>query len=195
MAYTKGKDQEEISDKFLYLQMFIYPDWKHEVSGSENRPIICSHTGLVANSQQATRWGPDVPCMYLARNTEKNSKMMDLRAWIEEAGTSVSPTLDMERETFVLQSQQIHSGVRRGRSLRFYNHLECKQLILGLSPLENEENMGLGRKRAFSVFVAGQYLFLRKVWTVREHWEIQGGLPPSNIHNICNQKRFPIQNF
>ena len=94
---------------------------------------------------------------------------MGLRAWLEAACTSVPPTLDVEGETFVLQCQQIHSGDRRGRSLAFYNRLECKQLALGLSPLENEEKMGLGRKRAFSVFVACHYLFLSKVWTVQEH--------------------------
>lgn len=86
IAYTKGKGQEEIPVKFFYLQTFIYTGWKHQVSGSENRPMICSHIGLGANSQQSTQWGPDVPCMYRdLKRSEELEAWTDLRAWTEVA--------------------------------------------------------------------------------------------------------------
>lgn len=57
--------------------------------------------------------------------------------------TLAPPPLEMEGETFALQCKGIHSVERKARSLGFYNHLECKQRALGL-----------GRREAFSIFVA-----------------------------------------
>lgn len=129
IAYTKGKGQEEIPVKFFYLQTFIYTGWKHQVSGSENRPMICSHIGLGANSQQSTQWGPDVPCMYRDLKRSEELEYDGSQSMNRSCHTSVPPTLEVEEETFALQCQQIHSGERQGRSLGFYNHPECKQWL------------------------------------------------------------------
>ena len=134
--------------KFLYLCSFSILTGNMRFLDQRRDRWSADIVSLTANSQQPTRQGQ----MGLggAGTTGRSWRPRALRAG--DADThhrSLPPTLDTEDETFALWPKAFHSRERRGGSLGFYNHLECKQMALGLSPLENEEKMSLERKELF----------------------------------------------
>ena len=114
---------------------------KHEVLDQRRDQWSADIVSLTANSQQAAHRGQMGP------GGAGDPGLPEL--WMPMAHPSLLPTLDTEGETFALWPKAFHSGERRGCSLGFYNHLECKQMALGLSPLENEEKMNLRRRAPF----------------------------------------------